>query len=306
MAGNDAFICGIGSTNIDILYGGLERLPNEGEELYSKTFSLQLGGGAPATMISLARLGIKTKIATQLSSDMFSSFAKSEFEKNGVSPLNLYHGSDMPLNITSAMITSRDRTFVSFGRQCLDSVDDAALESAYQMCKGAKIVTMQAGPFFEVYKKLKEEGTTVVFDCGWDDELCIEKYKKYLDLADYYTPNQKEALKITGAKTPLEAAKRLSCFFEKVTVKLDKDGCLGLEKEESYIVPPIKEFRCVDATGAGDAFMAGFLYGLFYEKDFRDCILYGNITGGKSVTAVGCLSAYCSREELEHYFKAYR
>ena len=61
--GDKNFIAGIGCTNVDILYSGIDRLPNEGEEIYAKHFSLQLGGGVPATLINLGRLGIKTNTA---------------------------------------------------------------------------------------------------------------------------------------------------------------------------------------------------------------------------------------------------
>ena len=54
--GDKNFIAGIGCTNVDILYSGIDRLPNEGEEIYAKHFSLQLGGGVPATLINLGRL----------------------------------------------------------------------------------------------------------------------------------------------------------------------------------------------------------------------------------------------------------
>lgn len=297
MAGNNGFAAGIGSANIDLLYSGLQRLPREGEELYAEDFSLQLGGGIPATLITLARLGVKTKIATFLGDDIFSCFAREQFLKAGVSPFNIYGGHGIPLNVTSAMITKNDRTFVSYGRQSIDA-DDAALEKAYKMCSGAKVVIMHTGSFVPVYKKLKSEGTTLVFDCGWDDALSFEKYGEYLEIADYYTPNQKEALKITGKNTPEDAADALSEYFEKVIVKLDKDGCLGLENGKRVYIPPVDNFKCVDSTGAGDAFLAGFIYGLYCGKSFTDSIMFGNITGGKCVTSVGCLSAYCTENEL--------
>ena len=44
MPGSD-FVAGAGSVNIDLLYYGIDSLPVEGEEVYSKNFSLQLGGG---------------------------------------------------------------------------------------------------------------------------------------------------------------------------------------------------------------------------------------------------------------------
>ncbi|MGN0469256.1 MAG: carbohydrate kinase family protein [Acutalibacteraceae bacterium] len=297
MVGNKDFVAGIGSTNIDLLYSGLEKLPNEGEEIYSKNFSVELGGGVPATLINLSRLGISTKIATELSDEIFSSFATGQFKKYGVSPINLYKGKEMPLNVTSAMITPNDRTFISYGNGNVEATDEA-LEKVYKMCHGAKIVIMQTGGFLPIYKKIKEEGTVLVFDCGWDDGMSLETYQQYLELADYYTPNQKEAMKITDTDTPEKAAGVLAGYFEKVVVKLDKDGCLGMENGKTFVVPTVPDIECVDSTGAGDAFLSGFLYGLFYDKPFSDCILFGNITGGKCVTKVGCLGGYVTEKEL--------
>ena len=169
------FVSGAGATNVDLLYQGFDRLAGVGEELYCKDFSLQLGGGVPATLINLGRLGINAKIATELGCDIFSNFAKEKFQQNNVSPINLYSGEDIPLNITSEIILPKDRTFYTYGKGTIDP-DDKAKETFYQMAKGSKVCIMQPGGFLEVYKKLKSEGTILVLDTGWDDELSFEKY----------------------------------------------------------------------------------------------------------------------------------
>ena len=297
-----AFIAGAGATNVDLLYQGFDRLAGVGEELYCKDFSLQLGGGLPATLINLGRLGISTKIATELGNDIFSNFAKEKFTQNGVNPTNLYSGEGIPLNITSAIILPKDRTFYTYGKGNIEP-DDKALETFYSIARGSKICMMQLGGFLPVYKKLKEEGTILVLDTGWDDEMSIKKYRDYLELADYYTPNRKEAMKITGSDTPEDAAHALKQYFEKVVVKVDADGCIGIDGDEEFFVPCIEEFVNVDSTGAGDAFLAGFMYGLFYDYSLKDCIKFGNVTGGKAVTAVGALSGYVSEKELFEYKK---
>lgn len=297
-----AFIAGAGATNVDLLYQGFDRLAGVGEELYCKDFSLQLGGGLPATLINLGRLGISTKIATELGNDIFSNFAKEKFTQNGVNPTNLYSGNDIPLNITSAIILPKDRTFYTYGKGNIEP-DEKALETFYQIAKGSKICMMQLGGFLPVYKKLKEEGTILVLDTGWDDEMSIEKYHNYLELADYYTPNRKEAMKITDTDTPEDAAKALKQYFDKVVVKVDADGCIGIDGDEKFFVPSIEEFINVDSTGAGDAFLAGFMYGLFYDYSLKDCIKFGNVTGGKAVTEVGALSGYVTEQELLAYKK---
>lgn len=292
-----AFISGAGATNVDLLFQGFERLADVGEELYCKDFSLQLGGGLPATLINLKRLGIETKIATELGNDIFSEFAKEKYAENSVGITNLYSGNDIPLNITSAIILPKDRTFYSYGKGSIEP-DDNALEKFYDIAKGSKICMMQLGGFIPVYKKLKEDGTILVLDTGWDSEMSFEKYDEYLTLADYYTPNRKEALKISGKSTPEDAARALKKYFEKVVVKVDADGCLGIDKDEEFFVKSVDEFKNIDSTGAGDAFLAGFMYGLFYDKELKECIEFGNITGGKAVTQVGALSAYVNEKEL--------
>ncbi len=299
-----AFITGAGITNIDLLYQGAERIPDAGEEVYCRDFDIQLGGGLPATLINLGRLGIETKIATELGDDIFSNFAKSEYEQNGVSPVNLYRGEGIPLNISSSIILPRDRSFISYGKGNIEP-DDRALEEFYNMAKGAKICLMQVGGFNPVYRKLKDEGTILVLDTGWDDNLSFDKYADVLELADYYTPNRKEAVKITGESTPDKAAQALSKHFEKVVVKLDSEGCLGIDGDGEFFVKSVDDFKCVDSTGAGDAFLAGFCYGLFGGYSLRKCIELGNITGGKSVTAAGALSAYLSESELLELHKKY-
>lgn len=300
----NGFVAGAGATNVDLLYKGFPRLPKLGEEIYCDDFSLQLGGGVPATLINLGRLGIETHIATELGDDMFSRFAQEKFQENGVAPVNLYTGDKIPLNITSAIILPEDRTFFTYGKGSIEP-DNKALETFYQTATGAKVVLMQPGGFLPVYERLKAEGSILVLDTGWDENLSFDTYGKYLEIADYYTPNRKEALQITGETTPERAAERLHTYFDKVVVKVDKDGCIGSENGQQFFVKSVSEFQNADSTGAGDAFLAGFIYGLMHDAPLATCIAYGNITGGKAVTAVGALSAYVTEVELHALYKTY-
>lgn len=295
-----SFAAGVGSINVDLLFEGLPRIPNEGEELFSKGFSLQMGGGIPATLLNLAGLGVPVRILTGWGTDMFSEFARRTFDAFGVQPYNLAEGcSGIPLNITAAMLTPRDRTFVSY-TDGLHASDDRI----YEVSKGAKVMEMGLG-HLDAYRRLKQDGTILVFDTGWDDEMSLESYRDYLELADYYTPNQKEALKITGTSNPSDAARVLSRFFDHVIVKLDKDGCLIRENGQERVIPNIPVTHR-DSTGAGDAFLAGLLYGLYHGYSFEQSVLFGNITGGTCVTAVGCLSARLSEAELLALSKHYQ
>ncbi len=295
-----SFVGAFGKLNVDLLYSGMPRIPNEGEEIYCKDFKVCLGGGLPATMINCSRLGIPAKIGTFLGDDMFSQFAKGELEKSGTN-YDSFESISYPLNVTSAIITSTDRTFVSYGGT--ESYSDDVLEKIYNSLKGAKIVGMQES-ILPVYKELKKDGTILVLDTGYSDDMSFEKHKDLIEIADYFTPNIDETEKMTGTRDYKEALKILGEYFEKPIVKLGKTGCAGYDGD-FFVVDNIDEFKCVDATGAGDAFLAGFIYGLYKDFDFRRCILAGNITGGKCVTGVGCLTESLNNAEFTEYLKKY-
>ncbi len=296
-----SFVGAFGKLNVDLLYSGMPRIPNEGEEIYSKDFKVCLGGGLPATMINCSRLGVPAKIGTFLGDDMFSDFARRELDKSGTK-YELFESKNYPLNVTSAIITSTDRTFVSYGG--VETYSDEMLEKIYSSLKGAKIVAMQE-KIIPVYKELKKDGTILVIDTGYSDDMSIEKHRELIEIDDYYTPNIDETEKLTGTRDYKEALKILGEYFEKPVVKLGKLGCAGYDKDY-FVVDNIDEFKCVDATGAGDAFLSGFIYGLYNDLDFKQCILAGNITGGKCVTGVGCLTEYITKEEIKDCLEKYQ
>lgn len=186
-----SFIAGIGKTNMDLIFQGMPRIPAEGEEIYASDFSIQLGGGIPATLINISRLGVPVKLATALGDDMFSRFAADEFYKNGVKPDNFYTPGTFPVNVTAVAITPEERTFFSYGPSPAETKEEK--ERFYQMAHGAKVVLMQKG-YLDVYRQLKSEGTILVFDTGWDDSMTLESYRPYLELADYYTPDRKSVV----------------------------------------------------------------------------------------------------------------
>lgn len=296
-----SFVAAFGKLNVDLLYSGMPRIPDEGEEIYCKDFKVCLGGGLPATMINCSRLGVPSKIGTFLGDDMFSQFARKELDKNGTQ-YEIFESKNYPLNVTSAIITERDRTFVSYGGT--ENYSDEMHEKIYNCLKGAKIVGMQEA-VLPVYKQLKKDGTILVLDTGYSEDMSVKKYKDYLEIADYYTPNIDETEKMTGTRDAHKALDFLRNYFEKPIVKLGKFGCAGYDNGY-FTVDNIDEFKCVDATGAGDAFLAGFIYGLYNDMDFKQCILAGNITGGKCVTGVGCLTEYVNENELLDYVKKHQ
>ena len=59
-----------------------------------------------------------------------------------------------------------------------------------------------------------------------------------------------------------------------VAVKLGDKGCYVTDGQEQLTVEPFK-VKAVDTTGAGDAFCAGFLYGLINNRSLYECGEWG-------------------------------
>ena len=289
------FVGGFGVTNIDMIYSGIDHLPAVGEEVFSRGFGIYLGGGIPASLVNLGRLGMETRIFTFLGSDMFSDFARREYQGVGAEVFNLYDGPEIPVVLSSTMLCGGDRSFMSYVFR--PEMTGDMQERIYAALRGADVVLMHPG-FPEMYRALKDDGAKLIFDTGWEEDLSTDKYAVYLELADYYLPNRKEALKITGCPTVEAAAEALERWVPRPVVKLDGEGCLYRESGATHIVPPMPDITAVDATGAGDAFMAGFAYGVAHGCSMERCVQFGNITGGACVQAYGCLTNYVDEAQL--------
>jgi len=289
------FVTGFGSTNVDLLYSGMPRVPQEGEEIYAEDFSVQLGGGYPATLINLGRLGISARIQTFLGEDMFSRFARAQFEASGVEPFNLYVGDRIPVNVTSAVITPRDRAFTSYTAPV--DITPRHRQQVLEASRGAAIVLAHRA-FLPIYQELKREGATLVYDGGWWEEMQLSSLADLLEVVDFYIPNELEAMRLTGAQSPGAAARALAEHLEHAIVKLGGEGCLLYSQGREMLIPSLPGVKAVDTTGAGDAFLAGFLYGLMKAVPLPQAILYGNITGAACVAQVGALTGYVTEAEL--------
>jgi ribokinase len=100
-------------------------------------------------------------------------------------------------------------------------------------------------------------------------------------------PNAIELEQLTGEEDYHKGADYMIAMGVKiVAVKLGSKGCYVTDGQEKLMVQPFK-VTSVDTTGAGDAFNAGFLYGLILEKTLYECGQLGNFVASRSVMKMG-------------------
>lgn len=70
-------------------------------------------------------------------------------------------------------------------------------------------------------------------------------------------------------------------------VTLGSNGCMAKHGKEIIRVSAIGEAQPSDATGAGDLFASGFLYGLLKGLSLEDCCKVGSCSGGSVIRSLG-------------------
>ena len=102
---------------------------------------------------------------------------------------------------------------------------------------------------------------------------------------DFLMPNAEELTALTGSADPA-AAKALLDVVGAVVLTSGADGASWVDQDEVVSVPA-ELVECVDSTGAGDAFDAGFLAAWQRGVSKRDALLGGIRASARAVTLVG-------------------
>lgn len=283
---------------VDCLFSGFDTFPVPGEEKYAKHFEMQLGGGSTVIPVRLRQLGVETRLGTFLGQDTLSSCAEQLLAQQGFTDyVNLYTGSGCPVIISSVFSLPQDRCFLTYTEDFTDK--DLPADTVYSFLKGSKICF--APENVEAARRLHRDGTLLVFDVGWHDDLDVENYKEILQYVDFFSPNEKEALKMTGCETVEEALKCLRQYTRCPIVKTGKTGCVAYDGHTFIHADAVSSLKAVDTTGAGDNFLTGLVYGLYRDLPLQQCMQIANITGGLSTTGLGCYGRRYTSDDIASY-----
>ena len=97
-----------------------------------------------------------------------------------------------------------------------------------------------------------------------------------------------EAAVLTGREELSGIREALSGFgIKTLIVKLGEEGCYLTDFKNEWRVPTFAEFERVDATGAGDSFVAGFIRGIIEGWDNEAAAVFACCVASHNVTRVG-------------------
>jgi sugar/nucleoside kinase (ribokinase family) len=100
--------------------------------------------------------------------------------------------------------------------------------------------------------------------------------------------NASQAKILTGRDDPEQAARVLTAWYPQVIIKLGKEGAIFYANghPQAHVpAPPVD--RVIDGTGAGDAFVAGFLPPWLDKKPPAEALASGHRLAGHALNLIG-------------------
>jgi len=267
-----------------------------GEMLYAAmTNRKQAPGGSVAnTLAGLGALGLSTGFIGRVSDDALGQFYASEMQADGTDFVNpLVEGDELP--------TSRSMIFVSpDGERSMntylgissevgpdDVSDDVAGKAQLLFLEGYLYDKPKGKAAFERAAKLCQDGGGKA-GIALSDPFCVERhrddFRRLVKELDFVIGNEHEwqSLYQTDLTAALEQAAQ-DCGMV-VCTRSGQDVVLLSGDEEATV--PVNEIVPVDATGAGDQFACGFLYG---------------VATGQSLEVSGKMGCIAAAEVISHY-----
>jgi len=285
-------------------------------------FRLSIGGSATNISVALSRLGAKVGLITAVGGDDMGSYVLDVLKSNQVdiSRVKKVRGSRTGLSFytvdTRGKKTYHFYRFPGFStpeatlsprdldRNYLSGARGLALGEAFVRRRPSRDLALAA------IKVAKNRGIPVLYDPNfrlslWNSrDEAAKVTERFVSLASIVTPNQKEALLITGRKNVASAIEDLTQLCNGiVAVKLAERGCTIATRQEITHIPAFK-VRAIDDTGAGDAFAAGLLTGILNGLKARDAATLANAVAALKVSMLGTVEAMPTLREVKRFLRS--
>lgn len=313
-------VIGVGAMNIDHLYQ-VERVVTDGETSVHNHVVRLPGGSAANTIYGLAKLGIKAGFVGAVGDDAEGQILLGDFGMVGVdtSRIRVKRGVETGSVLCLTGKDSRRALYAAPGANNLLSCEDIALDYVNQ-AQLIHISSFIGDSQFELQKRLLTSLSPSVKVSFAPGALYIARgmsaLEPLLSRAEFLFINLGEIEELTGERLEQGAGKCLERGCRVVVVTLGggmlKDGkqycCCIATKECDYWIESetVSTEEIVDTTGAGDAFAAGFLYGLLTGKALDECGYLGDIVAAFSIRQLGARRGLPSPAELAREYQARR
>ena len=294
----EPIIAVVGSLNIDLV-AYAARMPGAGETVIGDRFVMGFGGKGANQAVMAARLGARVSMVGAVGDDVYAGMTVDNLIAQGVDAAHVARvaGSSgvAPIWVEP---DGTNRIIVVPGAN--DEVDPAVAADAVRSLRPAVVIgqleILQAVTV-AAFRAAREVGAVTILNpapaAALDPDL--------LDGADWLIPNETEFAILAGLDSfdsSDDAA--LVAFARRIrprlVVTLGSRGAAVVTTSGSIERVPAVPVKPLDTTGAGDAFVGAFAFGLAAGLDELAAVRLGIACSSDSVTRLGTQSSFASRE----------
>ena len=287
----------------------IDHAPAPGELVPADDLFLSLGGNAANVALGLAKLAVRAQICGRVGADPFGRFIAETLEAGGVDVGGLAVDPVLPTSQTLLVnVRGEDRRFIhSFGANRglrVDDLQDSAASAPRVFYLGGYLILPGLDPFAlaDLFARLRDLGTFNVLDVvvpGPGPHL--EALRPVLPHVDAFLPNRDESAIILGETDPIAQAEAFRDLGARCVVITDGAQGAWAISDGLRVHVPAYSVDCLDGSGGGDAFDAGYIAGYLEGRDEPARLALASAVGASCVRALGTTAGVFGREEAEEF-----
>lgn len=274
-------------------------------------FCRYLGGSVTNLATNVARLGGRAAVVACVGDDPFGHFVAQEIARQGV--LSSFVKKDPTTHTTLAFITCSTTTadFVIYRgsdtRLLPHDVPPQVIERAKVVHTSAFALSQEPSrtTVLDALRRARARGCLVSLDPNYHPSLwdfsrppreVLAEACRYVDVVK---PSRDDCSRLFGAELPLADCAHLFHDWGVSTVVLTQ-GPQGISIYEGGQLLCVKsrDVPVADATGAGDAFWAGFLVAVLDGCSLYEAVLFGREVAEMKVGTVGPLAGAVDKDDI--------
>lgn len=291
----------------------ISHVPAAGELVMAERLLLTIGGCAANAAVDLSKMGVRAAVVGRVGGDVFGRVVTEMLREHGIdiSAVAVSPGFDTSQTLI-VNVAGQDRRFIhTFGANAEFSAADIPLECV-QRCRvlylGGYLLmpNVRQDELASVFAAARKAGAKTVLDVAVPEPAeYLSRLERLLPWVDVFLPNEHEAEQITGERDPLRQAelfRRLGAGT--VVITRGADGAV-LVDDRLRLRAGVYSVPFVDGSGGGDAFDAGYIWGLLNNATAEDCLRVASALGASCVRAIGTTPGVFTRAECEDFLRTH-
>jgi ribokinase len=293
----------VGSANVDFTVA-VPRLPGAGETVTEGTLLVARGGKGANQAVAARRLGAEVRLVGCVGEDPSGREVRAALAAEGIGLDGLVTTTEAATGTALIVVDAQGRNQIAVAPGANRALTVADVDRRRADFAWAEVVVCSLEvPLAAVRRALgcaRREGAQTILNPAPLPDRGLD----FLDLADYLTPNEGEAARLTGrALTDLESAGVVAAAARALgvahaVITLGERGVLADGPEGRWHVSAF-EVAVVDTTGAGDAFNGALAVALAERRPLIEALRFASATAALACTGRGAQPAMPTRAVVE-------